>query len=65
MTKRATYALDIVDDDNGPCALSRYVFATGAYEELFEVKGMAPYRKGDVTITGIAVNPSWEEMLGE
>lgn len=65
VTKRATYALDIADDDNGPCALSRYVFATGAYEDLFEVRGMAPYRKGDVTITGIAVNPSWEEMLGE
>ena len=63
VTSRAVYRLDNGDDDSATLDFSRYVFKTGTYEHLFDVKSLAAYRGENVHIGGIAVNPNWEKTL--
>ncbi len=63
VTSRAVYRLDDGENDSSTLDFSRYVFNTGAYEHLFDVKSLAAYRGENVHIGGIAVNPNWEKTL--
>lgn len=63
VTSCAVYRLDNGEDDSATLDFSRYVFKTGAYEHLFDVKSLAAYRGENVHIVGIAVNPNWEKTL--
>ena len=63
ITPSAVYCLISGKDKNDPLDFSRYVFKTGTYEHLFNVSSLAEYRKHNVRISGIAVNPLWEESL--
>ena len=63
ITPSAVYCLISGKDKNDPLDFSRYVFKTGTYEHLFNVSSLVEYRKHNVRISGIAVNPLWEESL--
>ncbi|WP_026459431.1 hypothetical protein [Schaalia vaccimaxillae] len=61
VTDQAIYRLDNGKNINSPLNFSRYVFDTGQYEHLFDVESLGSYRRGEINIEGIAVNPSWEK----
>lgn len=63
VTPHAVYRLDNGQTDDMPLDFSRYVFKTGKYEHLFNVDSLAEYRKNEIHIEGIAVNPEWEKTL--
>lgn len=63
ITPSAVYCLVRGKDKDDPLEFSRYVFKTGTYEHLFDVSSLAEYRKNNVGISDIAINPAWEESL--
>lgn len=63
VTSRGVYRLDNGEDDSATLDFSRYVFNTGTYEHLFDVKSLAAYRGENIHIVGIAVNPNWGKTL--
>ena len=65
VTHEAVYRLDNGEREDSPLDFSRYVFKTGAYEHLFDVNNLSAYRRDNVCIQGIAVNPAWEKTLSD
>ncbi|KXB33413.1 hypothetical protein [Atopobium deltae] len=65
VTASAVYRLDNGENTNAKLNFSRYVFKTGKYEHLFDVESLRAYRRGDVHVAEIAVNPEWEKTLSQ